>query len=113
MTLCEHPILKGNVFGISAETALEFLLNGTPLPSGYTWILRKKNKSLDDYVLHPLKCGHRDVHVAYCEGKGIQVMSYLHCTVNKALLLDDDAMEALKMWGPQRLDQWDIRRIEK
>jgi hypothetical protein len=50
--------------------------------------------------------------VAYTDGKTrLRGMAYLHCTAHQALLLDDDAMEALKMWGPQRLDQWDIRRI--
>jgi len=111
--MVEHPILKGNVFGISAEAALENLLTGTPLPVGYSWILRTANKAYGEYVLQSLKCGHRPAHVAYSEGKGMSAMPYLHCVAQQALLLDDDAMEALKMWGPQRLDLWDIRRIEK
>lgn len=112
--MVEHPILKGNVFGISAEDALEYLLAGKPLPSGYSWILRTANKTLGEYVLHPLKCGHRDAHVAYSDGKTrLRGMTYLHCTAHQALLLDNDAMEALKMWGPQRLDQWDIREIAR
>ena len=112
--MIEYPILKGNVFGVSAEDALELLLTGTPLPQGYSWILRPANKALGEHVLHPLKLGHRDAHVAYSDGKnGLKAVAYLHCTAHQALLLDEDAMEALKMWGPQRLDQWDIRRIEQ
>lgn len=110
--MIEHPILKGNVFGISAEDALENLLTGTPLPVGYSWILRTVDKSYGAFVLHPLKCGHRPVSVAYSDGKNrLQALPYLHCIAQQALLLDHDAMEALKMWGPQRLDQWDIREI--